>query len=109
MQYKKAFRHTGGLQYRKAYVGKYRECQNKSVEEFLVQLNAKIMGNGTQVIIGDGLADQAAAHGENFDIDLSTLFNRVGQAESNIKIGAGSKQTVLCPNGSLVFFSSAHW
>ncbi len=62
------------------------------------------MGNGTQVIIGDGLADQAAAHGENFDIDLSTLFNRVGQAESNIKIGAGSKQTVLCPNGSLVFF-----
>ncbi len=47
VQYKKAFRHTGGLQYRKAYVGKYRECQNKSVEEFLVQLNAKIMGNGT--------------------------------------------------------------
>lgn len=45
VQYKKAFRHTGGLQYRKAYVGKYRECQNKSVEEFLVQLNAKIMGN----------------------------------------------------------------
>ena len=28
----------------------------------------------------------------------------MGQAESNIKIGAGSKQTVLCPNGSLVFF-----
>ena len=44
------------------------------------------MGNGTQVIIGDGLADQASAHGENFDIDLSTLFNRVGEAEGDVKV-----------------------
>ena len=33
--------------------------ENGSVEELLVQGHAKVVGNGTQVIVGDGLPDDA--------------------------------------------------
>ena len=48
------------------------------VEEVLVEGDTEVVGDGAQVIVGDGLADQAAAHGQDLDVDLGTLFNRVG-------------------------------
>ena len=67
------------------------------VEEVLVEGDTEVVGDGAQVIVGDGLADQAAAHGQDLDVDLGTLFNRVGEAEGDVKVRAGGKQAVLCP------------
>ena len=73
-----------------------------SVKELLVQGHAKVVGNGAQVIVGDGLPDDAAAHGENLDVDLSTLFDGVGKTKGDVKVRTGGKQTVLCPDGCLI-------
>lgn len=72
------------------------------VEELFVQGHAKVAGNGAQVVVGDGLPDDAAAHGEHLDVNFSTLFDGVGQTEGDVKVRAGSKQTVLCPDGGLI-------
>ena len=55
--------------------------ENSSVEELLVQGHAKVAGNGAQVVVGDGLPDDAAAHGEHLDVNFRALFDGVGQTE----------------------------
>ena len=50
-----------------------------------------------QVAIG-----AAAAHGEHLDVNFCALFDGVGQTEGDVKVRAGSKQTVLCPDGGLI-------
>ena len=72
------------------------------VEELLVQGHAKVAGNGAQVVVGDGLPDDAAAHGEHLDVNFGTLFDGVGQTKGDVKVRAGGKQTVLCPDGGLI-------
>ena len=72
------------------------------VEKLLVQGHTKVAGDGAQVVVGDGLPDDAAAHGEHLDVNFGALFDGVGQTEGNVKVRAGSKQTVLCPDGSLI-------
>lgn len=72
------------------------------VEELFVQGHAKVAGNGAQVVVGDGLPDDAATHGEHLDVNFGTLFDGVGQTEGDVKVRAGSKQTVLCPDGGLI-------
>ena len=62
------------------------------------------MGNGAQVIIGDGLANQTAAHGQHLDVNLGALLDGVCQAEGDVKVRAGGKQAVLCPDGCLIGF-----
>ena len=74
------------------------------VEELFVQGHAKVVGNSTEVVVGDGLPDDAAAHGEHLDVDFCALFNGVGQTKGDVKVRAGGKQTVLCPDGSLIGF-----
>lgn len=76
--------------------------ENGSVEELLVQGHAKVVGNGTEVVVGDGLPDDAAAHGEHLDVNFCALFNGVDQTKGDVKVRAGGKQTVLCPDGSLI-------
>ena len=75
--------------------------ENGSVEELLVQDHAKVVGNGAQVVVGDGLPDDAAAHGEHLDVDFCALFDGVGQTKGDVKVRVGSEQAVLCPDGSL--------
>ena len=76
--------------------------ENGSVEELLVQGHAKVVGNSTEVVVGDGLPDDAAAHGEHLDVNFCALFDGVGQTEGDVKVRAGGKQTVLCPDGGLI-------
>ena len=73
---------------------------NSSVKELLVQGHAKVVGNGTQVIVGDGLPDDAAAHGENLDVALSTLLdgvgNRLPQKSSRVNVNlSGQGPSIL--------------
>src|SRR5699024_4414522 len=86
-----------------------RSCRSKrftgagrSVQEVLVQDDAEVPGDGAQVIVGDGLADQPAAHRQHLDVDLGALFDGVGQAEGGVKVGARDEQPVLGPDGRLV-------
>ena len=72
------------------------------VEELIVQGHAKVAGNGAQVVVGDGLPDDAAAYGEHLDVNFRALFDGVGQTEGDVKVRAGGKQTVLCPDGGLI-------
>ena len=74
------------------------------VEELFVQGHAKVVGNSTEVVVGDGLPDDAAAHGEHLDVNFGALLNGVGKAEGDVKVRAGGKQTVLCPDGGLIGF-----
>ena len=76
--------------------------ENGSVKELLVQGHAKVVSNGAQVVVGDGLPDDAAAHGEHLDVNFCALFDGVGQTEGDVKVRAGGKQTVLCPDGGLM-------
>ena len=76
--------------------------ESGSVKELLVQGHAKVVGNGTEVVVGDGLPDDAAAHGEHLDVNFCALFNGVDQTKGDVKVRAGGKQTVLCPDGSLI-------
>ena len=69
--------------------------ESGSVKELLVQGHAKVVGNGAQVIVGDGLPDDAAAHGEHLDVDLSALFDGVGKTKGDVKVRTG-RQTVPC-------------
>ena len=78
------------------------------VQEIFIQRNTKVAGDGAQVVIGDCLADQAAAHGQHLDVDLGALFNGVGQTECDVKIRARGKQAVLRPDG-LGRISSFRW
>ena len=52
--------------------------ENGSVKELLVQGHAKVVSNGAQVVVGDGLPDDAAAHGEHLDVNFGALLNGVG-------------------------------
>ena len=76
--------------------------ENGSVKELLVQGHAKVVSNGAQVVVGDGLPDDAAAHGEHLDVNFFALFNGVDQTKGDVKVRAGGKQTVLCPDGGLI-------
>ena len=64
--------------------------ENGSVEELLVQGHTKVAGNGTQVVIGDGLPDDAAAHGEHLDVNFGALFDGVCQTKGDVKVHKGS-------------------
>ena len=78
--------------------------RNCLVEEVLVQGDAEVMGYGAQVIIGDGLANQTAAHAQHLDVNPGAQLDGVCQAEGDVKVRAGGKQAVLCPYGCLLGF-----
>ena len=58
--------------------------ENGSVEELLVQGHAKVVGNGTEVVVGDGLPDDAAAH----EKALNLALNKISGQWDNEKLSA---------------------
>ena len=54
--------------------------ENSSVKELLVQGHAKVAGNGAQVIVGDGLPDDAAAHGAPSSVSTSRVYTATGMS-----------------------------
>ena len=68
----------GGIGQDACFARKKKNGGNSSVKELLVQGHAKVVGNGAQVIVGDGLSDDAAAHAQHLDVDLGTLLDGVG-------------------------------
>ena len=68
------------------------------VKELFVNRHAEIMRNRAQVVVRDGLADFALTRGQHLDVDFSALLDGVRQTERDVKVRAGGKQTVLCPD-----------
>ena len=71
------------------------------VQEILIQRNAKVAGDGAQVVIGDGLANQTAAHSEIATVtsDGKIICQHIGTTTLSVTIGGLCQSTELIVDG----------